>query len=187
MEVLNIRTRQPQIGMETQRGKLEMTTPPITLDIDHGATTVDIHTIAANLEIDQYPSRASYGILSTTDRILQTYQQAKQQANEGIARRAEEGTQFLKNPHVSSIIGNREKSKLSEMPTMEVKLCQVAPPTINYTPSQVKFDVNVRPLSLKVNNQPVSINYTRPEVNVYLKQKSDVKMWVSEDKYDIYA
>ena len=187
MKVLNIRTEQPQISMETQRGKLEMTTPPVTLDIDHGSATVDIHTIPAELEIDQYPSRASYGVLSTEDRILQTYQRAKQQASEGIARRAQEGTQFLKTPNASSVIANREKSKLSEMPTMKVKLCQVTPPTINYTPSKVEFDVKTRPVSLEVNNQPVDIDYTRPDVNIYLKQKSDVKMWVSEDTYDIYA
>jgi len=187
MEVLNIRTRQPQIGMETQRGKLEMTTPPVTLDIDNGSATVDIHTIPAELEIDQYPSRASYGVLSTADRILQTYRRAKQQASEGIARRAQEGAQFLNTSDASSVIANREKSKLSEMPTMKVKLCQVTSPTIKYTPSEVEMQAQIRPVSLKVNNQPVNTNYTRPEVNIYLKQKSDVKMWVSEDKYDIYA
>lgn len=185
--MLNVRTQQPQIGMETQRGKLEMTTPPVTMDIDHGAATVDIHTIPAELEIDQYPSRASYGVLSIEDRILQTYQKAKQQAREGIARRAQEGTQFLKTPNASSVIADREKSKLSEMPTMKVKLCQVTPPTIKYTPSEVELQAQIRPVSLKVNNQPVDINYTRPEVNIYLKQKSDVEMWVSEDNYDIYA
>ncbi|MBP2630542.1 MAG: hypothetical protein H6Q70_1170 [Firmicutes bacterium] len=187
MEFLNIRTQQPRIDLNIQRGKLDMRTPPVKLDIDNGSATVDIHTTHATLEIDSYPSRASYGLLSTADQVRQSSQEAKQDAAEGIARRAQEGTAFLETSSPKNVIANREKSKLSEMPTMQVKLCQVTPPTINYTPSEVEFTPKIRPASSKVDAPPVEINYTRPQVNTYVKQKSDVRMWVSEDKYDIYA
>lgn len=187
MKVLNVRTQQPIIEMETQKGQLEMSTPQVVMDIDHGATEVNIHTIPAELNIDQYPSRASYGILSTEDRISRTYRMAKQEAKDGIARRAEEGRQFLESAHVGQVIANQERTKLFEMPAMQVGLCQVTPPTIQYTPSQVQLDVKTRPVSLTVDAQPVDINYTPPQVHIYLKQKSDVQMWVSEYNYNIYA
>lgn len=187
MKVLNIRTQQPLIGMQTQNGQLDMRTPPITLDIDHGAAKVDIHTVPSKLEIDQYPVRASYGVLSVADRILQESRNGMQKSMEGIARRAREDNQFLAGGNVSHVIANREKAKLFELPEMKVELCQVASPKIKYTPSKVNFEPKIRPVSLKVDAKPVDIKYTRPEVNIYLEQKSDVKMWVTEDKYDIYA
>lgn len=187
MEFLNIRTTQARIGLDIQRGKLDMTTPPVKLDLDNGSAKVDMHTIPATLEIDQYPSRASYGQLSGADRILQNSQLAKRDAGAGIARRAQEGIDFLDSPVPSQVIASREESKLSKLPTMQVKLCQVTPPTINYTPSKVEFTPQIRPAASKFDIRPVDINYTRPEVNTYIQQKSEVQMWVSEDKYDIYA
>jgi hypothetical protein len=187
MEFLNIRTTQTRIGLDIQRGKLDMTTPQVKIDLDNGSVKVDIHTASATLEIDQYPSRASYGQLSTADRILQSSQVAKRDASDGIARRAKEGIDFLDSSAPRQVIANREKSKLSELPTMQVRLCQVTPPIINYTPSKVEFTPQIRQASSKFDISPVDISYTRPEVNTYIQQKSDVQMWVSEDKYDIYA
>jgi hypothetical protein len=186
MQVLNIRSQQPQIGIETQRGKLDMTAPQAKLNIDNATVKVDMHTVPAKLEIDQYPSRASYGVISITDSISQQYQKAKQQAQEGIARRVQEGNQFLSS-NASHVIASRVRSSLSKMPEMKVGLCQVTPPTIKYMPGKVEVEPKLKKVSLKVDSQPVDVNYTPADVKVYLKQKAEVKMWVSEDQYDIYA
>lgn len=186
MQVLNIRTQQPQIGIETQRGKLDMKAPQAKLNIDNAAVNVDLHTVPDKLEIDQSPSRASYGAISVTDSISQQYQKAKQQAQEGIARRVQEGNQFLSS-NASHVIASRVRSSLSKMPEMKIGLCQVTSPTIKYTPGKLKIESKLKKVSLKVDSHPVDVNYTPADVNVYLKQKSDVRMWVSEDSYDIYA
>lgn len=187
MELLNIRTRQPQIGMETQFGKFDVKTPPIGLEISNSAVEVEIHTTPDVLEIDQYPSRASCGLLSTADTIAQTAKQAEQKASEGIARRSREGSAFLKTAKTKNLIAKQAGADLREMPEMKIQLCQVTPPTIKYTQGELKVKVNIKPTSLKTNDQSVTIDYAPSKVNVYLRQEANVRMWVSEDKYDIYA
>lgn len=187
MNRLNIRTQQPQIGIATQPGVLEMHKPQPSLKIEQSSVDLEIHTTPAELQIDQYPSRASYGMLSVADRIKKTANQAKQAARDGTARRAREGAAFTETANPQGVIASQAKAKLCEMPAMQVQLCRVTRPTIDYTPGKVDINVAIKPATVSIDNQPVEINYTRPEVDTYLKQKADVQMWVTEDKYDIYA
>lgn len=187
MELLNIRTQQPQIGMKTQFGKFDVKTPPIGLEIRNSAVEVEIHATPDVLQIDQYPSRASCGILSVADTIAQNAKQAEQKASEGIARRAREGSAFSKTAKTSNLLARQAGADLREMPEMKIQLAIVKPPTIKYTQGELKVKVNLKPTALKTNGQSVTIDYTPSKVNIYLRQEANIRMWVSEGKYDIYA
>lgn len=187
MEMLNIRSQQPQIAIDVKHADFTVSTPPVKMDIQNGATTVEIHTTASSLSIDQYPSRASYGILSVTDRIAENAKQGEENAKKGTARRASETAEMLSTSQTNGLIAQQEKAKLHQMPTMKIQLCQVTLPSIHYTSSKVTFTTQVKPVSLKVDAQPVNTNYVKPAVDVYMKQKANVQMWVSQDNYDIYA
>lgn len=186
MKVLNIRSQQPQIGMQTTKGKLEMDAPQAELDIKNAKVDIKLNTTSDKLEIDQYPSRASYGVISIADSSLQESRKAQQKAQEGIAKIVQEGNQFFRKS-ASKVIARREKSKLfARQVEMKVQLCQVAAPSIKYTPGTIEIKPELRPVKLKVDKKEVDFTYTPAKVNIYLKQKGEVRMWVSE-KYDIYA
>ena len=189
---LNMRVTQAMIGMNTQLGKLDAHSTPAELHTQNKEARSTAHWTQPSVEIDQYPSRHAYGYSNNTDfakehgeqgfsDLAKTTSDITQQAWANI----ENGGKRGKNPPLEAY-KNRLWQDIKKQRYIKTEL--IPDPTIKYTP--VKAEGVIEPSDISVSIDADSFaktNFNRGKVETYIKQKADVRRWVSEGKYDIYA
>ena len=189
---LNIRQSITQIGMRTQLSTLSPRMIKPEAHTEYVAPRSNKGTTQGELQIDSYPSRHSYGFTNHEDFAKQYGQQGKSDLTAAIKRHNSEAWAMINNgarPGTNQVKQQALGRLDAEINKKRYIVAQAIPdPQISYTPSQVvgetdpgKYDWSVQ------TDYKADVQFNRGSVETYIRQKGEVRQWVTEDRYDIYA
>lgn len=189
---LNIRFTQPMIGMRTQLGRLEAHSTPAQLHTEGRQARSNRHWTQPQLEIDQYPSRHAYGNDNHTDFAKKYGQQGFADLSKTTSRWTQEAWDNVENSGKKGRkpVEQRYDSKLrQEIGKQRHIVTELIPdPIIKFHPVEAVGEPDLGDVSVKIDTEAFAqTNFTPGKVDVYMQQKADVRRWVTEGKYDIYA
>lgn len=189
---LNIRFTQPMIGMRTQLGRLEAHSTPAQLHTEGRQARSNRHWTQPQLEIDQYPSRHAYGNDNHTDFAKKYGQQGFADLSKTTSRWTQEAWDNVENSGKKGRkpVEQRYDSKLrQEIGKQRHIVAELIPdPIIKFHPVEAVGEPDLGDVSVKIDTEAFAqTNFTPGKVDVYMQQKADVRRWVTEGKYDIYA
>lgn len=187
MLCLNIRTKQAAVGMNTQQGKMDMKSPLAEVDLDQTMPHSGVAPGEVRIDIDQYPCRRAYGYRTNGDSLREFAQKGLQDVNAGVARRAREGTDFLKNGARSNVVASQAKAKILQRKNTQVTFTMVPAPNITVNQGKLKGKTEPGTVDIKIKPSPVQLDYMPAQLNIYLAQEASIRAWITEGKYDIYA
>jgi len=189
---LNIRQSITQIGIRTQLSTLSSHMVRPEAHTEYVAPRSNKGTTQGELQIDSYPSRHSYGFTNHEDFAKQYGQQGESDLTAAIKRHNSEAWAMIKNgsrPGVNQVKQQAQGRLSAEINKQRYIVAQAIPdPQISYTPSQVvgetdpgKYDWSVQ------TDYKADVQFNRGSVETYIRQQGQVRQWVTEDRYDIYA
>lgn len=189
---LNMRITQPMIGLRTQLGKLEAHSTPAELHSENRQARSNAHWTQPSVEIDQYPSRHAYGFESHADFAREHGQQGFSDLQETTSRWTSEAWDNIDNGGKKgrNPVVQRYDSKLQQEISKERHIVTelIPDPEIHFTPVRAEGDVDPGDVTVKIQADSFAqTHFTPGQVETYLKQKPEVRRWVTEGKYDIYA
>lgn len=189
---LNMRITQPMIGLHTQLGKLEAHSTPAKLHTENRQASSTVHWTQTTLEINQYPSRHAYGFVNHTDFAREHGQQGYSDLKETTERWTSEAWDNIENggkPGRHPVTQRYDSKLQQEISRQRHVVTELIPdPEIHITPGQVTGDVDRGDVTEKIEAESFAqTHFTPGQVETYLKQKPDIRRWVTEGKYDIYA
>lgn len=177
----------PQIRLESQMARINMTTQPAGqeiqqpragLSIQQPRADVTMRTIPSKLTIDQTQAWEDMNLKSAKRSIEEFAQEGKQAALEGTGRRASQGTELMKienkgNPLISQSFQNAHEPPRS----LGIKFIpSFQAVKINYQPSEVQIDVQPNKPRIDVQvNKPI-VNYIPGSVDISMAQYQDLKI-----------
>ncbi len=189
---LNMRTTQPMIGMHTQLGKLEAHMTPAKLHTENRQARSNAHWTQPSLDIDTYPSRHSYGYTNHTDFAQQYGQQGISDVQAGDSEATQQAWDNIDNggvPGRHPVIEHYVSKLDQEISKQRYLVAEAIPdPQITYIPIKAEGEPTPGDVTEQIDTQAFAeTNFTPGQVEVYMQQKPDVRRWVTEGKYDIYA
>ena len=187
MLCLNMKSTNAVLGMDIKHLKMNMNYDDAKLSTEYIPPKSGVAASAVEVEINQYPCRAAYGMQSAMDATVELAKEAKQKVTEGTGRRASEGTQVMMYGHKKNVFADIAKSNITKPENRTLTLGAIPEPIITVKPSQIVGKNDVGKYAVTIKPSPVQYDYQQGEVSYYLKQKASLKMWVTEGKYDIKA
>lgn len=188
MLCLNIRSTQPQIGLNVNHGVLDMKSRDADIQVEeHRPATVGIWPDSAVIEVDAAACRDVYADKRLTTMMREYAQKGLQALQEYTAKQAQIGTQFLKSGHKVDVPAMLAKQSVTESSNVEIGLANVPAPIITVRNNKMQGRIDPGSFKLKITEHPVENNYTPTTVKSYIEQQGSIRMWVTEGKYDIYA
>ena len=187
MLCLNIRATNAMIGIKTEPGKLNQQSAPAKLSRDYEAPKAGIWPDYVKVDIDQYPCRKAYGYRTNWDSLHEFGQKGLQGVQEGVARRAREGTELLENGAKYNVIAAQAKRKITEHSDVRLQFQMIPKPEITVHIPEMRGNIDVGQDKMKIEPSSLKQEYTPTSVDTYIEQKQNLRMWTTEGKYDIYA
>lgn len=190
MKCLNIRSTYAQIGQHTEQGKMDTEAPlPRTYIGDKEPYKLDIHTTQLRIEFDLTDFWNSIGKMEWKTFEKKQSSIAKQKATEGTERRAREGRELMEaGGRDHKVISRQSLAYANTIPDDKtIILTMPAPPKFNVILGEYQNNTEYGKARVDADLKPVETNYQPMETETYLKQKQDIRMWVTDGKYDIYA
>ena len=175
------------LDMDIKPGKLDISSKQAKLSRDYVPARSGVTSSAVVVEIDQYPSRAAYGMKSAMDATKEMAQEALQKVKDATASIASEGTQVAKYGHKRNVFADIAKGNITELKNRVLTLGEIPAPTITVRPSEIVGENDVGKDEVTIEPSPVEYSYQPVEISYYLKQKPSIQFWTSEGKYDINA
>jgi hypothetical protein len=180
MKMPQIRLKQTyaQIGLDTTKSKQEIRQPHAELNLRQEAAKLTIDRTPSRLEIDQTQAWNDQNLKDPFTLSRDWADEAKQLVLEGIARRAEEGTQLSRieqggNPIAAIARGNTSPPpadfNFGVMPQYGSVKIQFHPSMLN-----IQWELGGKTMD-PVIHQPVH-EYTPSKVEVYVKQKESLSI-----------
>lgn len=183
---LNISQQYAKLELISQRANLNMKTIAPRLDMHTEPVKVEIRQPQGMLEIDQSPCRASYGIKSSADFSRDAAEEGKRVAMETVGRIAQEGDRMASvESHEDAIVAMATETNFPPPP--EVILARVESPIVRYTAHPVEFQVTPGRVNINPQLGSVQADYQPGSVHGTITQYQSVRMWTTENKYDLYA
>lgn len=194
MMYLNIRFTQPQISVHTQLSKLEAHSTPARLSTENRQARSNQGTTLMSIDIDTYPSRHSYGFTNHDDFARQYGQQGFSDLASSTSGHTGDAWNIINNAAKpgSKTLEGMAKSEISEFinkgKNRHIVAELIPDPTITVHPSEVKGTPDRGDVTVDIDTDAFAqTHFTRGQVETYLQQKPDVRQWVTEGRYDLYA
>lgn len=184
MLLLNIRQQYAQLGLNIQQPVLNLQTNKPQIELSTKAATVEIHTQQGVLEIDQTPCRYSLGKKNFHDFFRDNAAEAEQNIQQAIASIVSDGDRLGQIENKGNPIPQMAAEAIMEEPR-ELTWARIEDPIINYRPSQVEYNPNRAMLDLELRRGTVDNESQAGKVEGYIAQKQNIRMWTSENKYDL--
>ncbi|HWR45787.1 DUF6470 family protein [Sporomusa sp.] len=163
---LGIKTTSPKISMETQAAKLEIRQP------------------RGELEIDNRPFRASYGIKDHSEFLRDRAELGRQTALEAVGRIAEEGDRMAAIESGEAAIANIAADANSP-PVPEITWAPLEKPIIQYIAHKPEFTPVKGNLTINIQPGTVDYDYRPGEVNIRMAQYPSITMWTTDSTIDL--
>lgn len=182
----------PRIGIRTQLSKLETHYVKAELHGDYQAPRANAGWTQPTLEIDSYPSRHAYGFTNHEDFAREQGQKGLQELQQGMSRRNSLAQDMVNNAARPgrNVIAEQAKQELSSRISRQRYLdVQAIPdPTMRLTPVKAHADPDPGHYTTSIDTESMAkSDFTRGQVETYLRQKGDIRRWVTWGKYDTYA
>ena len=169
---IRMESQMARIGIEQTSGKQEIHQPKAEMTIEQPKADLSIHAAQGRLTIDQTEAWEEMNLMSTMRFIDKTAQEGKQQLLEGVARRAEQGTELMRIEHDGQPIidqalinGHRQQKSLSIdfIPSpFSVK--------INYIPGDLHIEATANRPHIHARQNKPEHYYERGDVHIYMEQ-----------------
>lgn len=181
---LSIRQTYASIGFDTKQASLSMESPPGELEVQSNPSSLRVNTSPGQLEIDSSRAWMALGKGNHLEWLNLISSQMHQEFLLNVSRIVEEGNQlaqFKKNT-IADMMRNRihEESNLNYLGDASVSNVDLS---YNSAKTEMEWDPHV--VNINYTPQKVQASYDPGKVEVYLKQKNSLNMWVSN--YNIYA
>lgn len=174
--MLKISTTSALIGIKTTPAKLDMkqTKPDINMSIKH--PKVEIKSESPKVIIDQYQCFADAGLKNSLDLTREAAQLGKQAVLQGIERRVSQGKQMAAIHKKFNPISEQAKYNAFELFKKEFtfKTVPKSRPKIDLKEGKVDIKVHEGRVNLDVKVSKPIINYSRGNVDIYLRQKKSI-------------
>jgi hypothetical protein len=182
------------IGLRTQLGKLEAHSTPAKLHSENRQARSNAHWTQPTVEINQYPSRHSYGFTNHTDFAKEHGQQGFSDLSQTTSRWTQEAWDNVENSGkrgkkpVEQRYDSKLRQEIEQSKNWHIKTELIPDPVITFHPIEAVGEPDLGDVSVDINAKAFAeTNFTPGKVEVYMQQKANVERWVSEGKYDIYA
>lgn len=164
-------TERPFLGLKTTRPQLTIDTEP---------AIVEIRQPRGELEIDNRPFRASYGLKDHGEFLRDCAELGRNTAFETIGRLAQEGDRMARvESGEDAIVAMATESNF--VPGPDITWSRLEPPAIHYTARQPEFNPIAGKVNLEVEPGTVELDYRPGSVNIRMAQYASVKLWVTGD------
>ncbi|ARK22455.1 DUF6470 family protein [Sporosarcina ureae] len=174
---LQIQTTPAKIDLQVTKPVQEIQQPKATLSIEQPAAILEMSTTRPQLSLDTTENRADLDLKSVFRRTSENAQYGMQKAQEGSARRAQEGQQLMKIENGASIADIVKQNTERPMADLQVKF--VGDRTkVKMSFSEGSLDINVTPQKPKIDaqiNKPIH-NYTPGKVSVEMAQYGSIQI-----------
>lgn len=191
MLYVNVRTTNPQIGIRTQQPTVETPLRQPELHTQYRPPSSGLAATQVEINIDQYPSRKAYGYLNHADYARTRQEEGFQGLAENIKKCVQQTDQMITSGarDGSNIIARQARQAITEFfsDQPEIELKTIPSPTIKVIPSQIKGQTDIGENKVSIQTFPAENKGHPGKAETYLAQKGNVRMWVTEGKYDIYA
>ena len=187
MLCLNIRQTYPRIGLHSQLSSLETKSPEADLHTTYESPTAGVWPKAAEVNINQYPSRHSYGYSNLKDLGAENAKQGFDGVEKGINRRVQEGNDMLNNGTKHNVVAAEAKAQLVPTKDRVLVVERVTPPEITVTPSYMQGNIDTGRDEVTIQPHEVQTHYTPGSLDIFLQDPGSIRMWTTEGRYDIYA
>ncbi len=194
MLCLNIRSTYPRIGLHTQQAWTEKAAvKPAELSTEYVAPRADIHPTGAQIDINSYPSRHSYGASTMDDFTRENGQQGLSDVQKTASDHTQKAWDIIENG-AKKRGGNRIVSwyksdvanKISQQRYLVAE--SIPDPVITVTPSTMQGNIDTGKDEVSIQTYSSADVIMHPgQAEAYLEQKGSIRMWTTEGQYDIYA
>lgn len=178
---IQIRTVDAQVDLTIQKPQQHIEQPHATQTIEQPAAILEINTTRGVLRIDSSQARRDLGLIGPLESTATNAQEGKQEAMQGMARRAQEGRQMMESAGkdqgrtvIQSIAKQNHGPK--RVPFNIKFVPSIGSVKINYTPGTT--DINITPQKPKIDaqvNKPTH-DYTPGKVTGTMIQRPDVQI-----------
>lgn len=189
---LNIRQTMTRIGIHTQLSTLSTRMVRPEAHTEYVAPRSNMGTTQPELSIDSYPSRHAYGYTNNGDFAKQYGQQGVQEMREGMSRRNQQAQSMVKNAarRGHDEVAAQAKQVVSAQISKQRKLVveSIPNPIISCRPAELVGDIDPGKYDWTVSAEATAkVSFNRGSVETYVQQQGQVRQWVTEGRYDIYA
>lgn len=186
---LNIRQQYAKIDLSIQNAQFDISAKLGEMDINTPSAVMDISTDKGGLEIDSSPCRYAVGLKSSDDFIRDAAQDGMQALHEFTARIVDNGKQYTDttNDAATSIANNAVANSKVSQPPLRLVLKYLDRPYCNYTPDKVNISYQPSKANIQIAPARFENNTQAGSVNTSLSQQPNVRMWLTEGKFDTYA
>ncbi len=193
MQMLRLNTRHalPQTEIDIRRGHFDATAAvPARVHTESNFSKSNKGVTQASIDLDNYPSRKSWGARNLTDLTREFGQKGLSDVRSGTSRRTQIAWSRAEN---GGKPGNDIKQQVwNEMmgrePETLVQFDLMDGPRISVTPSRVVGESDIGDVTAEIQPaEKANISYTPGSVQTYLKDKGFIRRWVTMNEYDIYA
>lgn len=184
----------PQIRLQTQLAKINITTTPPQQSIEQPQADLDIQNPKIELEIERTPSKLTIDQTKAWEdmdlkhifrRIEEFAENGYQDLLEGIARRARQGDELMNIENGGNPIAEQAKEN-SETPPKEFNIGWIPSHfsvKIHYEPGDVKINWRIQPAINNIKaNKPI-LDYQPGKVNIKMAHYPDVKIEFTDLKF----
>ncbi|WLV23980.1 DUF6470 family protein [Aciduricibacillus chroicocephali] len=167
-----------QISLQTINAKQEIRQPQADLSIEQPHAEITMHTKPGKLTIDQSKAFEEMNLMSILRRNDKFAQEGMQAIQEGIGRRAAEGTELMRiedggNPLVSQAVNYANPP----MKTLAIKFVpSYGSVKINYEPADLDIQVTPQKPRIDVQINKPEMTYTPGRVEVGMLQKAELNI-----------
>ncbi|MFJ5769130.1 DUF6470 family protein [Psychrobacillus sp. NPDC093180] len=175
---LQVHSIKAQISLNIQKPVQQIEQPSATLDLQQPKAVQTMQITKPQLNIDTEQARADLDLMSSSRRTAEVANYATQTAQEGTARRAQEGNELMRIENGGSTISSQAK-QTGRQPYSSL--------SIKFIPSNGSVKVNFQPGSVDIEVEPQQVinntktnkpihTYTPGKVTVELQQHASLQI-----------
>lgn len=175
---LQLQTTKAQIGLNIHKPVQKIEQPKADLDLQQPKAKLTIDKTKSQLSIDTFEARESLDLKNARSRIKEMAQKGKQDALDGVARRAQEGDELMRIENGGNpIVEHAKRRGPQSYSSIAIHfLPQPGSVKINYEPSSV--NINIEPQKVINNTKAIKpIHEYKPgSVEIEMLQKPSIKI-----------
>src|SRR5690625_2212762 len=161
-----------KIGMSQTSAMLEIEQPPATLSIEQPKADMNIQTNRGKLTIDQTQAWDETNLMDTLKFNSKYLKESLQMAQEGVARRAEQGAQLINiHDNVNYFVEQAKENGHRHPKALSIKYIP-SPLAVkyNYQPTEVNIDIRANKPIIDVDINKPQMTFHRGGVSIWMEQ-----------------
>jgi len=180
---LHSASQSAHIAISSRPALLELSSPRAKLSITTEAAKLDIQQPAGVLEIDGTANRASMGLKTPAQFMLDIAEKGKTTVLETIARIAQNGDRMARIQSGENAVVGIAADAVVKGP-LEITLAPLAPPEIHYTMRKPEITITPGKPQIQAQASPVEAQYTPGTVDVRMAQYASIRFWTTGSRVD---